>query len=65
MSPFKVSTTEGKQISRTFQGFFKDKLSFQALRFIQEIGILQPLVNTLLAKTRHKVIYDFYFFSHS
>ena len=65
VSPFKVSTTEGKQISRTFQGFFKDKLSFQALRFIQEIGILQPLVNTLLAKTRHKVIYDFYFFSHS
>ena len=37
-----VRTTEEKQIARTFQGFFKDKLSFQGLRFIQEIGILQP-----------------------
>ena len=60
-----VRTTEEKQTSFTFQGFFKDKLSFQAQRFIKEIGILQPLVNTLSAKTRHGITYDFYFFSHS
>ena len=39
-------------------------MGFQGLRFIQNIGILNPLLNTLMAKTHHGVIYDIYFFSH-
>ena len=59
-------TTSDKQISRTFhyrifQGqitIFKDQGLFNKSEFFN------PLLNTLLAKTRHGVIYDFYFLSH-
>ena len=38
-----------------FPGLFKDKDLFNKSAFFN------PLLNTLLAKTRHGVIYDFYF----
>ena len=58
-------TTLDKQTSRTFQGFFKDKLLFKDYDFFNKSAFFNPLSNTLLAKTRHGVIYDFYFFIHA
>ena len=52
-------------ISRTFQGFLKDKLQFSRTKiYSKNWHSLTPLLNTLLAKMRHGVIYDFNFFSH-
>ena len=57
-----VHTTLDKQISRTFQGFFKDKLKFSRTKIYSiNLPSLTPLI---LAKTRHAVIYNFHFFSH-
>ena len=58
-------TTLDKQTSRTFQGFFKDKLLFKDYDSFNKSAFFNPLSNTLLAKTRHGVIYDFYFFIHA
>ena len=58
-------TTSDKQTSRTFQGFFKDKLLFKDYDSINNSAFFNPLLNTLWAKTRHGVNYDFYFFSHA
>ena len=40
-----------------FQGFFKDK------DLCHKLAFSNPLLITQLGKTRHEVIYDFYFFS--
>ena len=54
-----------KQISRTFQGFFKDKLQFSRTKdLFHKLEVCNLLLSTLLAKTLNGVIYDFYFFSH-
>ena len=54
-----------KQISRTFQGFFKDKLQFSRTKdLFNKLEVFNLLLSTLLAKTLNGVIYDFYFFSH-
>ena len=59
---YMVRTTSDKQISRTFQGFFKDKLQFSRTKIY---SINQPsLTPLILAKTRYAVIYNFHFFSH-
>ena len=47
-----------------FQGFFKDKLQYSRTKNYLNIGILWTPLITLLAKTRHGVIYNFYFFCH-
>ena len=52
-----------------FQGLFKDFSrknynSFQGLDSFNKSALFNSFLNTLLAKTRHGVIYDFYFFSH-
>ena len=58
-----VRTTSDKQISSTFEGFFNEITVFKET-FLQKNGIFTPLLNTLFAKTRHGVIYDFYVFRH-
>ena len=54
--------TNFKDFSRIFPGqiitVFKDYDSFN------KSALFNSFLNTLLAKTRHGVIYDFYFFSH-
>ena len=37
---------------------------FKDYDLLNKSAFFNPLLNTLLAKTRHGVIYDFYFFSH-
>ena len=57
-----VHTISDKQLSRTCQGFFKDKLQFSRTKIY---SINRPsLTPLILAKTRHAVIYNFHFFSH-
>ena len=51
-----VRTTSDKEISRTFQGFFRDKFQFSRTK-IYLINRHQPPLITLLGKTRHGVIY--------
>ena len=56
-----VRTTSDKQISRIFPGqitVFKD------YDLCNKSALFKSFLNTLLAKTRHGVIYAFYFFSH-
>ena len=47
-----------------FQGFFKDNLHLSRTKiYVINWHSLNPLLITQLGKTRHEVIYDFYFFS--
>ena len=63
---YMVCTTSDKQISRTFQGFFKDKLQFSRTKIcLIKSAFFNPHLITLLDKTRHGVIYDFYVFGHT
>ena len=61
-----IRTTSDKQISRTFQGFFKHKLLFSRTKiYLIHPHSLTPFDHPgLLARTHHAVIYDFYFFGH-
>ena len=52
------------QISRNFQGFFKAKLQFLRTKIYSVNQHSLPPYDHLLPKTRHGVIYDFYFFDH-
>ena len=64
-SIFMVCTTSDKQISRTFQEFFKDKLQFSRTTIFQlnRRHSLTPFDHPI-AKTRQGVIYDCDFFGH-
>ena len=63
LSCFMVRTISDKHISRTFQGFFKDKLQFSRTEiYAINRHSSTPFLITLLARTRHGVVYDFYFF---
>ena len=63
LSCFMVRTISDKHISRTFQGFFKDKLQFSRTEiYAINRHSSTPCLITLLARTRHGVVYDFYFF---
>ena len=60
---YMVHTISDKQLSSTFQGFFKEKLQFSRTKIY---SITRPSFTPLIsmAKTRHAVIYNFHFFSH-
>ena len=59
-----VRATSDKQLSKTLQGFFKDKLQFSRTKiYLINRHSLPPLI-ILLAKTRPGVIYDFHYFGH-
>ena len=62
-----VRTTSDILISRTFQGFFKDKLQFSRTKiYSKNQHSLSPFwTHYCMAKKHHGVIYDFNFFSHS
>ena len=50
---FEDRKTSDKQISKTIQGFFKEKVQFSRTKFIQQIGILYPFFNNSACMAKH------------
>ena len=50
---------------KNFSGIFEGQVTvFKDYDLFKKLAFFNPLLNTLLAKTHHRVIYDFNFFSH-
>ena len=63
LSPIFFSYGDVQLQTNKFQGYFKDKLQFSRTKiYLINRHCLTPFDQSILAKTRHGIIYDFYFF---